>query len=392
MRKFIACLLLAALAGMISPLLLAQQTQSTQKSETEIEVLEKRVSEIEKQLQSVENAEKLDLQAKLAEANAKLITADFDKFKGELGTASEERLRSWSHWLFGIFLGVLGFIVLTSGAAIVFWLKSLIADRVERNLDRFKAAVDEQDEIKNRLGMLEKQYVASVLASVIDYDLLDGRPQPGPIKALREEALLQVFDDDEIYYPILVYKAAEALAARKSPRLVSPLLDRLSAAAGSDLNPPFDPFTVPRLPNWPDAVQFLEYMQTPEAYEGLKEFLNRLLTEDLTSTNWFLGKTVSSLVQVGFKLNMRDSVPILRTAIPHLNDSHIEGESLGELARYFDIFNEPIGLKEILIYHVTSERSGMEDVENRCLDLLQKYDPDFVEEWRARETSDNSEV
>ena len=156
MRKFIACLLLAALAGMISPLLLAQQTQSTQKSETEIEVLEKRVSEIEKQLQSVENAEKLDLQAKLAEANAKLITADFDKFKGELGTASEERLRSWSHWLFGIFLGVLGFIVLTSGAAIVFWLKSLIADRVERNLDRFKAAVDEQDEIKNRLGMLEK--------------------------------------------------------------------------------------------------------------------------------------------------------------------------------------------------------------------------------------------
>ena len=60
--------------------------------------------------------------------------------------------------------------------------------------------------------------------------------------------------------------------------------------------------------------------------------------------------------------------------------------------RYFDIFNEPAGIKEILINHITSESSGMEDVEDWCLELLQKHDPAFVEEWRARETTDNSEA
>ena len=32
----------------------------------------------------------------------------------------------------------------------------------------------------------------------------------------------------------------------------------------------------------------------------------------------------------------------------------------------------------------------MEDVEARCLELLQKHAPEFVEEWRTRETTDNS--
>lgn len=401
MRKFIACFLVMALLEMISSLLLAQQNQNAQKSNPQIEALNKRVSDVEKQLQTPEIAERIDLQAKLAEANAKLadantklINADFDKFKGELRIDNEERMRAWSYWFFGI----LGIIVVISGAAVWFSLKSLIASSVEKNLSGFKEAVEAQDEIKNRLGMLEKQYVASVLESVIDHDLLDKDP-PEPIRALREEVLLQVFNDNKTYFPMHIFKAAEVLAARRSSSVISPLLDRLILAADSELNPPIDHFTMPtllRVPPWPDAVRFLTYMHTleaeTEAYQGLKTFLNYLLTEDLASSNWFLGKTVSSLVQVGFKLNMRDSIPILRTAIPHLQNSHIEGESLVELARYFDIFNEPIGIKEILIYHVISDRLGMEDIKNRCLELLEKYDPDFVEEWRARETSDNSET
>ena len=73
--------------------------------------------------------------------------------------------------------------------------------------------------------------------------------------------------------------------------------------------------------------------------------------------------------------------------------SHFEHpghEDLGNLAEYFDIFNEPEGIKEILTNHVTSEASGMEDVEERCLELLQKHDPEFVEQWRASETTENS--
>ena len=34
----------------------------------------------------------------------------------------------------------------------------------------------------------------------------------------------------------------------------------------------------------------------------------------------------------------------------------------------------------------------MADVEDWCLELLQKHDPQYVAEWRARETSDNSEA
>ena len=387
MQKFIACLVLVALLGMMSPLLSAQQNQNAQKSDAEIEVLKKRVSEIEKQLQTVDNVEKIELQAKLADANAKLANAEFGKFERELRDSNNKWLREWSSW----FLLIIGTFVVIIGGAFWFVVKSLIADRVEKNLDGFKKAVKAQDVIEDQLRRLEKQNVAFVLAGVIDYSLLDESHQPEHIKALREEALLQLFDDNEAYYPMLIYKAAEVLAARKSPRVVSPLLHRLELAANSDLDPR-DRFNIPPPPNWPDAVNFLEYMQTPEAYEGLKRFLNHLLTETPKSKNWFLGKTVSSLVQVGIKLNKGDSVPILRMTIPHLNDSQLERESLGELARYFDIFNEPAGIKEILINHITSESSGMEDVEDWCLELLQKHDPAFVEEWRARETTDNSEA
>ena len=100
MRKFIACLLLVALLGIISLLLPAQQNQNAQKSDPEIEVLEKRVSELEKQLRTVENVEKIDLQAKLAEANAKLVNADFGKFERGLKDSNDKWLREWSNWIF----------------------------------------------------------------------------------------------------------------------------------------------------------------------------------------------------------------------------------------------------------------------------------------------------
>ena len=229
MRKFIACLLLVLL-GMIPSLLSAQQNQNTEKLEQKIEALAKRVSELEKQLQTVENAEKLDLQAKLAEANAKLINANFDKFKGELRIDNEERIRAWSYWFFGI----LGIIVVISGAAIWFSLKSLIANQVEKNLDGFKEAVSELNLIKNQLTGLEKQYGASILENFTRIRLDEEQHHPQPIKALREETLLQIFDDEE-YRLVLRYKAAEVLGARKSPRLVPPLLEFLNSVVDSDI-------------------------------------------------------------------------------------------------------------------------------------------------------------
>ena len=384
MKKFIACLLLGALLGMIPPLLPAQQNQNAQKFEQKIEALRKRILELEKQLQIVENIEKMDLQAKLAEANTKLINAEVDKYERGLRDSNDKWLRNW-----GIF-----FLAILSAIGVVFWfwLRSksdgLIANEVEKSLNGFKEAVDAQDVIKNQLGVLEKQYTASMLEDVIGSFLEDEHYHPEQIKPLREETLLQILDD-ETCRPELRYKAAEVLGTRKSSRLVSPLLSFLNSLVDSDSG--LDLVTK----NRGDGVKFLAYIHTPQAYQGLKEFLNRLLTDNPKRKNWFLMETVLSLAEVSAKLDVGDSVPILRKAILHLNP-HGEYEALGELARYFDIFNDPAGIKDILTNHVAGEMPNWElerrSIEDKCLELLQKHDPEFVKEWRARKTTDNREA
>ena len=168
MKKFIVCLLLGALLGMIPPLLPAQQTQSRQKSDTEIEVLEKRVSELEKQLQTVENVEKMDLARNYADAKAKLINVDVDKLKWELRDSNGKWLTGW----------ILFFLAILSVVGVWSWLKSrtnqLIETEVEKNLDGFKEAVGQVDilkqqakealeevgTLKNQHRVLEKEHAA----------------------------------------------------------------------------------------------------------------------------------------------------------------------------------------------------------------------------------------
>lgn len=64
-------------------------------------------------------------------------------------------------------------------------------------------------------------------------------------------------------------------------------------------------------------------------------------------------------------------------------------KDLSVLVEYFDRFSEPADIKEILTNHVTS---GMPEVEVQCLELLQKYDPEFIADWRARKTTDNNDA
>ena len=374
MRKFITCLLLGALLGMISPLLPAQQNQNAQKSDTEIEALKKRVSELEKQLQAVENVEKMDLQAKLAEANTKLINAGIDNYKWELRDSNHKWLTGWILFFLAILSAV--------GIGVWSWLKSrinqLIADTVEKNLNGFKEAVDAQDVIKNQLKKLRKERAASVLEKFITLFLNEEHNHPEQIKALSEEDLLQVFEDER-YQPTLRYQAAKVLTVRKSLRLVSPLLEFLNSVIDSELD-------IEMEDHLRSYVNFFMNIYVPEAYQGLTSFLNRLLAEN-PKHKALLTETVFVLVWVGFQLNMGDSVPILRRAIPHLKNLQTQQIPLGNLARYFDIFNEPEGIKEILTNHVTGEIADMEEVEDRCLELLQKHDPEFVEGWRARKAT-----
>ena len=383
MRNFIPCLLLVVSLGMIPPLLLAQQNQNLQKSGSEIQPLEKRVLELEEQLQTVENVEKLNLQAKLAEANAKLAAVEFGKFERELRDSNNKWLREWSYW----FLGVIGFFVIvigSVGAAFWSWLRSranqLIADEVEKNLTSFKDALKELGVLKNQLGILEREYAASILEDFINRFLSDEHHHPEPIKVLREEVLLQILDNER-YALVVRHKAGEVLAARRSPQLVSPTLELLNSVL--DSNADIDYFETEHLLR--DFVNFLGYIYTPEAYQGLTKFLHRLLTEDLKHKDLFLMWTVFSLIWVSIKLDIRDSVSIVRETMSNFETPGYK--DLSVLVEYFDRFNEPGGVKEILTQHVTD---GMTDVENKCLELLQKHDPEFVKKWRTKEKSNNS--
>ena len=388
MKKFIAYLLLGALFGMIPPPLPAQQNQNQ-----ETEALKKRVSELEKQLQTVENIEKLDLQAKLADANAKLANAEFGKFERELRDSNDKWLGTWNQRflrIIGVCIGIIAvFVAILFGVSRVFWFwlqsraNQLIADEVEKNLNGFKVAVEEQDVIKNELRVLEKAHTASVLEPYYGSRLDEQHFHPEEVKALREEVLLDVFKDRKYDLVTIRHQAAQVLAARKSTRLVPPTLEFLNSVVDSDSDIDFETGNTLH-----DFVRLLRRIYTPETYEGLTKFLNRLLTENPKHKDLFLMRTVFSLARVSIQLDRRDSVPILIRAMSHFE--HPGHEDLGNLAEYFDIFNEPEGIKEILTNHVTSEASGMEDVEEKCLELLQKHDPEFVEQWRASETTENS--
>ena len=202
------------------------------------------------------------------------------------------------------------------------------------------------------------------------------------LKELSEETLLDIFEDKK-YLLAVRHRAAEILA-QKSPPLVMPLLELLNSAIDPDSD------TVAKIGEYRlrNSVALLVEIEVPETYEGLTKFLNRLLTENPEHKDLFLTWTVYSLAYISIKLNKRESASILRRTIPYLNVSLNEDQALKNLARLFDIFSEPTGIKEILIYHAADR---MPEVETRCLELLEKHDPEFIEKWKVKKESANTQ-
>ena len=238
MKRNIVCLLLAVLSIIILPPLFAQQDQNLRKPDPEIAALKQRISELESKLQTVENVEKMELAAKLADANAKLANAEFGKFERELRDSNNKWLWEWT-----AFFGVIIAIVLTIiGVALWFVVKSLIADRVEKNLNGFKEAVVQVNTLKNELRILRKEQAASMLEATFqpDFGSKLGYPKENEerrevaLKELSEETLLDVFGDNR-YLIAVRHKAAEVLAS-KSPPFISPLLELLNSAIDPDSN------------------------------------------------------------------------------------------------------------------------------------------------------------
>lgn len=368
----ISCLRLMALLATIVSMSFAQQNLSAQKSDIEVEVLKKRISELEGKLQTVENVEKMELAAKLADANAKLANAEFNKFERELRNSNNKWLWTWT----AFFVGILAVV----GVALWFSVKSLIADRVEKSLNGFKEAVAQLNEIKDQLKVLEKEHAASVLENLDHFHLRYDPSYHKQTDVISEESLLKVFNDDTRHLE-LRYKAAIVLADRKFTPVVSLLLEFLNSVVDSDRS-------MEVKSNARDFVYLVGEINTPEAYQGLKRFLNRLLTENPKCKDWFLTYTAFSLADISVKLEMADSVPLLKKVLPDLEDTQREAQALTKLAVYFDMFDEPEPLKEILKEHVTSKMPGLE---TRCLKFLEKHDPDFVEKWKSQKTAANVE-
>ena len=102
----------------------------------------------------MENVEKLDLQAKLSEANAKLANAEFGKFDRELRDSNNEWLRNRGIILLA-FLSVVG-------VGIWSWLKnrinqSMVETEVEKNINGFKEALQELAILKNQQRAFKKE-------------------------------------------------------------------------------------------------------------------------------------------------------------------------------------------------------------------------------------------
>ena len=170
-------------------------------------------------------------QRKLAEAQAKLNNTDIDKLKGELRESNNDWLRAWNNW----FIGIVTFIVLISGAALLLVLKTLIEKGIEKRLDGFKEAVEKVNILEDQFRILRIEHAASLLEGFIYDVLIDLERQPERIKALPEDVLLEVFTDKTRDLAIR-YSAIEVLAARKSPLLVSPVLNYLNSIVDTEID------------------------------------------------------------------------------------------------------------------------------------------------------------
>ena len=127
MKKYIVSIILVILLGMVPPLLFAQQNQTVPKTDTEVEKLKMRVTDLEGKLQIVENVEKMELAAKLAEAEARLINTEFDKLKLELKDSNQQWLTTWILIILAI-LSVVGYAL---WSRLTKKMDDLIEDRIE---------------------------------------------------------------------------------------------------------------------------------------------------------------------------------------------------------------------------------------------------------------------
>ena len=368
MKAVIVSLLFLALSGIRVPASFAQQDQNYQKLAQEMEVLKTQLSAVQSQLQTVENVEKIKLLAELADVKAKLVNTEFGKLERDLRDSNDGWLMKWN----GFYIGVLAVI----GVALWFSVKSLIADRVEKSLSGFKEALAQADtlknefqEVENKIRVLNKEHAAKVVESFMHYPLDDADSYPEQVKELSDEVLLDVLGDEiqDLYTRI---RTLEILTRRGSTRSISPALKFLNSTLDSHQDKELDLYTADHLKTF---VYFLGWIPAQETYEGLTTFLNRLLfRENKEFKALLLAATATSIVWCSCELNKKDWLSLLNTSISQL-------------------VNEPETIKGIL-HHLPDQMPRLGNFEDYLLDLLEKHEPEYVNDWRERRAATNTET
>ena len=322
-------LIMVSLLGITVSISIAQQNQNVSRTDAEVEALKNRVSELEGKLQTVENVEKMELvtkladaQAKNADAHAKLIETDFDKLKLELEDSNEQWLRNWIF----IILGILSVVGLALWSRLTKKMDDSITNEVEKRINRFQDAVEEVDALKydikeafeqvnllqDQLRILNKEHAASVLDRFRSF-----RPEhyPEQIKELEEQAILDVFSDETRHLQYRM-KAAEILADRKSTKLVSAVLKCLKPYIDSDFDWDQHYQTQHMLCN---LINYIGQVKEKETYETLNGFLEQLLSEQPEVKSLIITSITFSLVYANSDIDKKDSLPVIRKAVPILD-------------------------------------------------------------------------
>lgn len=274
MKFNIVCLLLIALFGLIVFASIAQQNQNVPKTDMEVGALQKRVSELESKLQTVENVEKMELAAKLAEAQAKLIDTEFGKLKLELKDSNQKWLTTWGFIILGI---------LSAGGLVLWsWLTSkmddLIVDGIEKRLDGFKEAVEKVNILEDQFKILQKAYTVSVLENYISKSMEEqSYYRKHHVDPLSPETLSNIFWDKTFSAPIR-QAAAYIMIERKLPQFVSSYFELINSAVDTDIDE-MEHYVIE------NCIHNFRVSHTDNSYQELKKFLERLLTEELKHKN-----------------------------------------------------------------------------------------------------------
>lgn len=362
-----------------------RQKQNYQNLESEFEALQERVAALEILPQTGQDDGKTNLATQPANANTRLINFDFDKLKLELKESNQQWLWDWTSFL-GVMFAVFGL-------ALWFVVKSLIADRVEKDLKGFQESVEQAKKQQERIRIIEREYAALMLAEPEEITQDDEYIYSDTVMSLSKQTIIDVINH-KTYSIYVRIRAAEILKKRNPERSLPVLLEMVNSFLDADVIRDED---IDAIWHLRDLVPLFKDIHNEKTYRRLSKLLARVqkLNDDTDLKKVYLNWIVFSLAYIGAALNIESAISTMRVALPNIEISVEDSNSLVEdsnnletLVNYFYKFQEYEGIKEILTNGLTDD---FPEVEKQCLEVLERHDPNFVKDWKDKKEVNNTE-